>query len=170
MTSPIRPPGRATWRRGVLPAGLCVALWGVLAGGEPGSWAIGLPVSLICGLLIARVLPAGDVRIDARGVLAFVPFFLRRSLAGGVDVARRALAPTLDVAPYMVQYRLGLPADGPARIVFLNVLSLLPGTLAAGVERDTVQVHVLGGAAAEDGLRELETAVGRMFRPARRSP
>lgn len=160
---------RPLWTRGRLPGLLGVLLWAVLTGGSPASWAFGLPVALACGGVAARLLPVAPFRLDLRGTIAFVPFFVRRSLVGGVDVARRALAPDPGLAPSVVTYRMRLPADSPARVVFVNVLSLLPGTLAAGLEGDAVTVHVLSGR-ADEGLRALETAVARMFRPAREGP
>jgi multisubunit Na+/H+ antiporter MnhE subunit len=76
-------------RRGSLPALACAVLWWVLTGGAPASWAIGLPVALACGVGAAVLVPRADARIDPRGLLLFLPFFVWRSLAGGIDVARR---------------------------------------------------------------------------------
>jgi multicomponent Na+:H+ antiporter subunit E len=160
---------RVLWTRGRLPVLLSVLLWAVLTEGAPASWTFGLPVAIGCGIFAARLLPMAPFRLDLRGTIAFVPFFLRRSLVGGVDVARRALAPDPGLEPSVVIYRMRLPADSPARVVFLNVLSLLPGTLAAGLDGDAVTVHVLSGR-ADDNLQALETAVARMFRPAPEGP
>jgi multicomponent Na+:H+ antiporter subunit E len=95
--------------------------------------------------------------------LRFVPLFLWRSLAGGLDVAGRALAPTLPIQPSLIEYRTELP-EGLPRVVLANVVSLLPGTLSADFHGDTLMLHVLSeGAGDEADLRRLERSVARMF-------
>ena len=88
------------------------------------------------------------------------------SLRGGIDVARRVLSPRLDVAPGFLTYRTRL--SGPqARLLFVNSVSLLPGTLAADLQDDRLTIHALDSDAefAED-LARLETAVARVYREA----
>jgi multicomponent Na+:H+ antiporter subunit E len=63
-------------------------------------------------------------------------------MMGGIDVARRALDPRVPIAPRMVRYRMRLP-EGDPRVVLADVISLLPGTLAAGMSGDRLRVHVL---------------------------
>ena len=65
-----------------------------------------------------------------------------QSLRGGFDTAWRALQPQQQVAPGFVDYRIQLPA-GPAQLLFINVISLLPGTLSAELRGDVVIIHVL---------------------------
>lgn len=68
--------------------------------------------------------------------------FLWRSLVGGMDVARLALAPRRVPAPELIGYALRLPA-GAGRNLFMGTLSLMPGTLAASLEGDRLEIHVL---------------------------
>lgn len=62
-------------------------------------------------------------------LLVFFFWFVLASWRGGIDVARRALAPSLPVSPTWHQHELALPPGLP-RTVFVAVLSLLPGTLS----------------------------------------
>jgi multicomponent Na+:H+ antiporter subunit E len=93
----------------------------------------------------------------------FFLFFLRSSMAGGLDVARRVLDPRLPVSPGFVVYRTKLP-HGPGRVLFVNVISLLPGTVSAGLEGERLTVHALDAESAVDtALRDLEERVGQLF-------
>lgn len=122
-------------------ATLLAVWWWALADGAP-SWTFGAPVillALVAGLVIA---PARARCVSPARLLRFAPFFLRESLRGGIDVARRALHPRLPLAPALLDYRLRLP-PGPARLFLVGVVSLLPGTLSADLGESDLTVHVL---------------------------
>jgi multisubunit Na+/H+ antiporter MnhE subunit len=78
--------------------------------------------------------------------LALAGWVVGRSLAGGLDVARRALrVPRADIDPAWTTYTCSLPTE-TTRIVFAFVLNLMPGTLSAhlhGLGRDVLDVHVI---------------------------
>jgi multicomponent Na+:H+ antiporter subunit E len=103
--------------------------------------------------------------IDPRRLPGFLVFFLASSVRGGVDVTRRILSRTLDIAPGFLTYRTSLRAPG-ARILFLDLISLLPGTLSADLEvPDRLVIHVLD--LSSDNYRELaklELQVALLFR------
>jgi len=92
-----------------------------------------------------------------------VPFFLWRSLYGGVDVARRALHPRLPISPEMYHHRWRLPPGLP-QVFMANTVSLLPGTLSAELGDEFLYVHVLDqtGAFASE-LMILEEYVAGLF-------
>jgi len=97
------------------------------------------------------------------GVLQFIPFFLWRSLVGGVDVARRAFHPRLPISPGMAVHRWRLPPGLP-RTLMANTVSLLPGTLSTGLDERQLHVHVLdqtGSFVAE--LIMIEQRVAKLF-------
>lgn len=99
-------------------------------------------------------------RLHPMGVLRFAGFFLRGSLFGGLDVAARVSTPRPRVAPGLVRYPWRLPDDGPARPLFALCVNLLPGTLVARFDDDTILVHALDtGAPVADELAALEQAV-----------
>jgi len=158
----------AAWWRG-LPARLAgfALVWGVLTGGAPNTWPAGSLAVATAALVSLALRPPRPWRMRLGGVLRFVPYFVRQSLRGGLDVARRAFAPGLPLNPVLVEHPLGLP-PGTARIFLLNTVSLLPGTLSADLRGDLLVVHGLDAElplAAE--LRRLEALVAELFDEAR---
>lgn len=137
--------------------------WWVVAG-DLGSEP--LPAALavgVAGLLHAVLGGRRGPRLSCRGALRFAPYFLRAALVGGLDVARRALSPTMPLDPGLWRYSIRLP-DGPPRVLFVNCLSLLPGTFSADLEGSELTVHLLARDASGPGrLRELEERVAGLF-------
>jgi multicomponent Na+:H+ antiporter subunit E len=142
---------------------LFALVWLVLAGTDPLSWVIGVPAVLFATVTAARLsqLVGSDPR--PLPLLGFVPFFVWESILGGVDVARRVLGPKLLIDPALVTYRPRLQ-DPAARVVFLDTISLLPGTLAADFRDGIAYVHALeASAAVVAGLDRLEHRVAGLF-------
>jgi multicomponent Na+:H+ antiporter subunit E len=93
----------------------------------------------------------------------FTAWFMWHSMRGGVDVARRALAPQMRLHPGFLRYRLRLP-PGHARLFLTNCISLLPGTLSADIEGNELVLHALDtGANVIAETREAERRVGELF-------
>ena len=143
---------------------ILAALWLVLTGGDASSWLVGAPVIVIAVISFRRVAgPQDGVQLNWFGIVRFVFFFLWRCFTAGMDVARRALSPTISLEPALIERRIGLP-QGASRVVFASVINLLPGTLSAGLEDDRVTVHVLDGRHDfERELRVVERRVADMF-------
>lgn len=138
-------------------------LWWVLVAGETGSWGLGLVVVTVATATSFALPLARPWRMRTSAIPGFVFFFVKRSVWGGIDVARRALHPRLPIDPVLVDYRLHLP-PGPARVFMLNTLSLLPGTVSADLHRDRLTAHVIdAGLDTEGELRRLERLVARLF-------
>ncbi|MGV1099307.1 Na+/H+ antiporter subunit E [Thiovibrio sp. JS02] len=138
-------------------------LWWLLAGGVPASWPFGLVVvgaAVAVGGLVGA--PSLSLPFLFR-FLRFLPFFLLLSLRGGIDVARRALSPSLPLAPACLVYPLRLAAEG-SRVFFANCISLLPGTLSVDLGAEQILVHTLD---AERPVRQelavLEGRIARLF-------
>jgi multicomponent Na+:H+ antiporter subunit E len=138
-------------------------LWLALNGLDGSSWIVGGPVVLAAAWISVQLLPAASWRWSPAGALAFAVYFLRESLRGGWDVARRAIFPGLALAPAIVCHTFHLPT-GAARLFFCNAISLLPGTAVVAIEENSAFVHVLDSSTAvTEELRELERRVGRLF-------
>jgi multicomponent Na+:H+ antiporter subunit E len=138
-------------------------LWWLLSDGDPASWIIGLPAVAAAGWSAHRLRSGGASTISASGLLRFLPFFLWESLRGGIDVALRTLAPRMRIHPGFTVYRTRLRRRD-ARVLFANCVSLLPGTLAADVDGDRLDVHLLdAGSDPAEELRRLELAVARVY-------
>lgn len=138
-----------------------LVIWWLLTDGTVSSLWIGLPAVLIALLTSVVLLP--PVHLVWYECLRFVPFFLVRSLIGGVDVAWRAVHPRMPIAPELIEYPIRLPA-GLSQVFMANTVNLLPGTLSAALDKHILTVHVLDG--RRDNLTELEVVehyVARLF-------
>lgn len=167
------------WQRTVRVLGPCVLkrslplafVWWILVEGNRASWYIGAPAVLLSATASAALL--SPVSFRWYELVRFVPYFLIRSLLGGVDVAWRALHPGMPIDPHLVKYPIKLPPGLP-RAFLANSVSLLPGTLTARIGSKSLDVHVLSrrkGIMSE--LERLEQRVGALFGttlPDRRRP
>jgi len=140
-----------------------LALWLLLNEGDFSSLLVGVPAAVM-GAALSQYLPApAKTRVSVRGLMELVPYFLWQALVGGWDVARRALAPRVRVTPGFVGYHLSLP-EGLPRAVFLDTLTLLPGTLSADVQGAEMRMHVVDvDACSPEQIRQLEHRVARLF-------
>ncbi len=137
-------------------------LWWVMVEGRPGSWAVGVPVALAAALVAARMAPPPRRWPNPAALLGFAAFFAVQSLRGGWDVARRALSPAMPLAPGFAEVRTTLP-EGAARVLFADVISLLPGTLTVELEGDVIRLHGLDlGPGLEAEVRDLERRVAAL--------
>ena len=153
----------SAWRQLLIPGLALTGLWWLLSGGAPGSWLVGLPAVALALYAVRRSARAGRSRLSPVGLLRLLPFFVAESVRGGLDVARRILAPSLRVTPGPASYRVRLQSH-EARLLFVNCVSLLPGTVAADLERDRLRLHLLDtGSDPEQELRRLERVVARVF-------
>lgn len=153
------------WRAVALRAPLFVAIWWVLTGGESGAWLFGAVVVAFASALSLYLLPPGAPRrFSIIGLLEFLVFFLLQSMKAGGQVAWMAMRPRLDLDPAIVEIPLRLPDDAQ-RIFLAASLSLLPGTLSAGLDGNRLQLHVLDRRRPiEAAVRNVEARVARMFR------
>lgn len=157
-------PAPAAFARSLLARGLLLgAAWWAAVEGEVGSWTLSGVAVLAAGLASLALIPPGSWRWRPAGLARFLPFFLAQSLRGGADVAARAFHPRLPVLPGTIDYPVRLP-EGPARVFFVTVLSLLPGTLSARLRGDVLRVHLLHrGVPARGRIEELEARVADLY-------
>ncbi|MHB1135978.1 MAG: Na+/H+ antiporter subunit E [Coriobacteriia bacterium] len=140
-----------------------VLTWWILTGGDLSSLSFGVPVAIVASLISLPLAPPHHMRLRLAGVLPYAVYFITKSVAGGVDVARRALTPSMPIDPALVEYHISLTGSAP-RVVFANTISLLPGTLTARFVDDTLQVHALDATTSvHAALRELEIRVGALY-------
>jgi multicomponent Na+:H+ antiporter subunit E len=118
------------------------ALWWLLAEGDPGSWAVGIPAIAAALVVRRRLNPFPAARVSPAGIVRFIAFFFRASLVGGVDVVWRAFHPRRPLTPGLVDYTLRLrsPAE---RVLAAGTVSLLPGSLSAALDHERLAVHAL---------------------------
>jgi multicomponent Na+:H+ antiporter subunit E len=138
------------------------AIGWVVAEGDTSAWAFLLPILAVVATVDAILCSWRPWQIRPLAAVRFATFFLWQSVRGGIDVALRAVHPRLPIAPAMRVFRMRLSAP-PARVLLANAVSLLPGTLAVGIDDDCLRLHVLdAGGAIEPALRELETRIAAL--------
>jgi multicomponent Na+:H+ antiporter subunit E len=139
-----------------------VGWWMLQTPREP-AWVAG-GVGVATGLVLHLALGGrSGARISPRGLAAFVPFFLLQSFRGGIDVARRAFSPSLPLSPAFLHYPIRLQEE-TARVLFINTISLLPGTFSADLQGRALTVHLLSAdQEAHSRLAGLEERVARIF-------
>jgi multicomponent Na+:H+ antiporter subunit E len=143
--------------------GLAALIWFALTGDDWRSWMVGLPVVLVAAWSVVRMRGSDKQRIRLLGLLRFLPLFVWESVLGGLDVVSRVMRPRMRIAPGFLDYRMRLE-DSSTRLLFVNSLSLLPGTLAADLDGDTLRIHALDlGDDLEDQLVRLERAVAAIY-------
>lgn len=148
----------------LLRAALFGFLWWVLVGGAPESLPAGVVASGLAVALSLRLRPAGRGRFSALQLPGFIAYFLWASIRGGLQVARMALQPRLDLHPAIQEVVLHLPDDS-SRVFLTITLTLFPGTLSTSLEADRLQLHVLDRRQpVERDVRQAERWVARMFR------
>jgi len=158
---------RWTWRprlvRFLGSAAVLAVIWLGLCGPSLESWYVGAPAVLAAAWTATRFPASLQHGLRWSGLVPFAFHFLRESVIGGWDVARRVLAPEMRIAPGHVAYRTSL-APGPARHLMLSTISLLPGTLSAGIEGDCIDVHAIDiNDDPKADLRRLEQRVAGLF-------
>lgn len=143
MPAPL-PPASSSITLAALPRfAAYLVLWNVLIGFSPVNFAVGV-LSAACATWVSlELLPLTGRHISIPALLRLAVRLPLQSLIAGVDVARRALAPSLPLEPGFVTYSTGL-ASGPGRDAFCALTSLQPGTLPVCVERSgDLLIHCL---------------------------
>lgn len=151
----------------ILLRGTAFALaWWVLAEGRADSWGVGA-VSVAAALAASLYLaPPGTGRVSPAGLLGFAGFFLVQSCKGGFQVAVRAFRPAMDLAPALMEVPVTLP-EGLPRVLLVNTLNLLPGTVSVGLAGDRLRLHVLDARQPiVEEVRETEAHIARLWRTA----
>lgn len=157
------PSGASRWKRFLIRVVVLLLLWAILTDFRPDALIFGGPAAL-AGAALAFVMPANrGWRFSPLGALGFVPWFAAQSVRGAIDVAWRAFAPQMPLRPGFRRHPLTLPPGAP-RVLFLNAVTLLPGTLSAEVTGDAVIVHMLDTRTdLEADLTALEARVASLF-------
>ena len=138
-------------------------LWWLLSKGRAESWLVGGPTVLAAAGVSVWLAPPWGWRWSVVGMVRFAWYFARASLAGGMDVAWRAVHPRLPIDPQMMEYQSRLP-PGTAQVFFANAISLCPGTVSARLRNGKLTIHVLDAQQPiRASLGELEQVVGALF-------
>lgn len=113
-------------------------VWLGLSAADPAQLPYGIIAVLAATALSLALLPPAQPSIGrwpARiwGTVVLAAWFLQQSVIGGIDVARRAIWPTVDIAPAVVDVDVTVPA-GPAQQLCYLIMNLLPGSMVQHVK------------------------------------
>ncbi|RQD73168.1 Na+/H+ antiporter subunit E [Desulfonatronospira sp. MSAO_Bac3] len=157
-------------RQGFLAGARCFAfrlvlfgvVWWGLAGGSLQDWPLGLFFVLAAAVSSMFLVPGQNLRLP--GLPGFIPFFLHLSLLGGLDVTSRAFRPSMPLKTGIIMHRVQLEHP-TARVLFVWVVSLLPGTASVQLVDQSLRIHVLDAAQPhQDRLKDLEKRIQALFR------
>jgi multicomponent Na+:H+ antiporter subunit E len=109
---------------------------------KPGNLLVGVLATAAATWASLALLPPARGRVRVGRLLARLPRFLWQSLVAGLDVARRAFSPRLDLQPGFVDYRTQLPR-GTSRSAFELIASLMPGSVPSGDGPQHIEFHCL---------------------------
>lgn len=116
--------------------------WLALTGGALDALYYGAPAVLLATWISLALYPAMQPRVRLWRAALYVPHLLLRGFLGGLDVARRVLDPRLPIRPGWRRVPL-LTNIAEVNAVLGGVVSVLPGSLAAGVRSGALEVHML---------------------------
>lgn len=120
-----------------------LVLWLVLMpSAKPADLGVGFLAAVGATALSLRLLPPSAGRVRFGALMGFLPHFLWQSIVAGLDVARRALSPSMPLNPGLIHCRVRFPR-GVARNEFAAITSLLPGSVPAGEDEDAIVYHCL---------------------------
>jgi multicomponent Na+:H+ antiporter subunit E len=129
-------------------AALLATLWLFLTDARADGLVLGALTVAGAVLLSARIAaPGPGLRLRLGGFLRFLAFFFWDSLKGALDIAWRCLAPRLPLHPAVVEHTSQLAGESP-RVLYADVVSLLPGSLVMGMDGARIRVHLIDDAPA----------------------
>lgn len=146
-----------------VPTTLLASMWLLLSNGNLSSWVVGLP-AIAAAVWASRSLnSAKSGTLSIPGLVVFIPFFIWESIRGGFDVLKRVLRPKMKINPGFLTYEVSLKGK-QARLIFVNSVSLLPGTLAADLGLNSLKIHALDVSTDSTvELNRLEKVVGQLY-------
>lgn len=140
-----------------------VVLWWILAEGRLDGWLLGGVAVAAATWASIRLLPPGRQPIRLAGLIGFLGFFLWNSLRGGMQVTGMALRGPAALQPGIIELPVTLPPNG-ARILLVNALGLMPGTLGVDLDDISLRLHVLDmGQPVVAETRALEASIAGLF-------
>jgi len=137
--------------------------WWIIAEGSMDSWQFGIVFIALAVYLQVKLLSPLITPWHPIIGLYFMLFFVRESFIGGLDIAQRTLNPSLPISPCWFTYPVGL-CPSLARSLFINSVSLMPGTLSVELTPEGLLVHSLtDDPNAQKQIERLEELIAQMF-------
>lgn len=148
---------------------ILLGFWLLLTNGDVYSFVVGIffiPLAIYVSIILSRHTESIALKtsIKLTKIPSFALFFIIQSFKGGIDTALRAFAKPLNIKPEFIHYHIHSVPSGPPMNLFMNIVSLLPGSVSVIREKRGVLVHVL--AKNENTLHEMcacEKAICELF-------
>ncbi len=139
-----------------------LSLWYMFCDKSIHSILAGLSASIVSTFLSVLLLPQ-PLELWFLYLPRFLIFFLKHSVIGSIDVARRACRKNIQIIPTVIEYSSNLSKDS-ALFVFVTVIGLLPGTICIRRADKQLLIHAIDGNADVAGeLRQLENHIALLF-------
>lgn len=100
----------------------------------------------------------------SRGLVGYLPWLVWQIIKANLAVMACIMNPRLPISPTVVSLTPGQRTD-LGRVIYANSITLTPGTVTLGVDRDSLEVHALTRAGARTLARgEMNRRVARLER------
>lgn len=149
---------------------LLTGFWFLLTGGDLASLIVGvvfIPMSIFVSAKLSEKTDSANrtFYINIAKVPKFIWFFIYQSIKGGTDTAVRVFSVEMKLQPEFIHYSIKhLPAGSPMNL-FMNVVSLLPGSVSVIREPTSVLVHVLTVTSSSlEDIYQCELAICELYR------
>lgn len=147
----------------IIRAMLLAILWWSLAADAKWSWGFGAVIIFAATYLSLALTSRVYWHVNIRATIRFLLYFFIESLAGGIDIARRVFNPMLPLHQGFIEYQVHLNTMA-SRVFFMNVISLLPGTLSVKLKDNILTVHVLDmNTPVIQSIQALELRISDLF-------
>ena len=148
---------------------LLIAFWFLLTEGNLYSLFVGVFFIILSIYASFKLTDKNDkgshgLYINVMKLPKFIIFFLYQSIKGGVSTAQRVFAIKMNLQPNFIHYPIKHLPSGLPMNLFMNIVSLLPGSVSVIREPTGVLVHVL--TVSNDTLAEIydcELAICALF-------
>lgn len=121
-------------------------IWILLNGWQPNSWSVGVVFIVLASLfslhLASKQQNAAPGQLNPTSLFSFFCYFFLQSLRGGWDTAKLALQGKQQLSSGVIKYPIQMVNESHI-FTFMQVLSLLPGTVSAQHNGREISIHVL---------------------------
>ncbi len=120
-------------------------IWILLTGWQPGSWPLGVVFIIMASSLSLYLAPQQPIvarQIKPAKLCSFWCYFFIHSLRGAWVTAQLALKPKQTLLPGVINYPIDMVNESHI-FTFMQVISLLPGTVSAEHHGGEVRIHIL---------------------------
>ncbi len=136
-------------------------LWLILVEGD--RYNVWFGMAIAAGAALVSLLFIPKITFHPLALIGFVPFFLHKSIIGGIDVAKRAFDPRMPIDPGFAEFPLSISSER-GRVFIANTMSLLPGTVSVEVLERSLRLHLLDRTLpVHTTLQVLETHVASLL-------